>query len=407
MGFNRTEVHILQKKTNITSLGRCGVSMHCHTENSKEMLDFIPHYAERMPVISQFWKKESVKFEAKNGKPIDFSTSYWSPPMTADAVFRAESAQIEEAGLEAIVSITDHDSIDGFLQLRDSVDHARAPISFEWTVPYDYGFFHLGIHGLPDAEAEDLTKILLDFTFAPETRIENSLTDILGMLNDIPSTLIVFNHPVWDIELVGEERHALLLSDFLRKHGHQLHALEINGFRSWSENKAVLELAEVHGMPVVSGGDRHGCKPNTIVNVTNASSFDEFVEEVRIDKRSEVVVMPEYQIPLHSRQLQSFSEILSLYSHFPAERQRWFDRVFFDMNDGRGLVPLSSHGWRRGGPVWLRAAIWTLGFLGSPGMRPVFDVFVKDKDKVKRDIEQAISIRPNLGISPKLSSRTV
>lgn len=408
MGFKQTEVHILQKKTNITSLGRCGVSMHCHSENSKEMLDFLPHYAEKLPIISHFWKKENVKFEQKTGDPIDFSTSYWAPPMTAQDVFDSEKAQIEETGLEAIVSITDHDCIDGVLHLQKTSDAGTAPISFEWTVPFDYGFFHLGVHGLPEERAVELTQILLDFTFSPASPESEKLTDILSMLNEISSVLIVFNHPIWDIELVGAERHAALLKAFLRTHGQWIHALEINGFRAWSENKAVLELAEEHDLPVVSGGDRHGCQPNTIVNVTNALSFSEFVEEVRIDKRSEVVVMPEYQQPLHSRQMQAFSEILETYPDFPAGRERWFDRVFFDMNDGNGLLPLSGHGWKRGGPVWLRAAIWTLGFLGSPVMRPVLEMAVKNNDKVQRDIEQAISVRPNLGISsPKLSSGAV
>ena len=407
MTFSKTEVHILQKKANISSLARTGVSMHCHTENSREMLDFVPHYAEKLPVISHFWKKESAKFESKNGRPIDLSTSYWSPPLTARAVFESEKSQIEESGLDAIVSVTDHDSIAGQSDLRTTAEIGVAPISLEWTVPYDFGFFHLGVHGLPENHAEEITQILLDYTFNVEGPDSERLTQILAMLNEFPAVLIVFNHPIWDIELVGQERHSQLLDDFLRTHGHWIHALEINGFRAWSENKAVLELAETHRLPVVSGGDRHGCQPNTIVNVTNAVSFDEFTEEIRVDKHSEVVVMPEYQLPLHSRQLQSFSEILDTYPEFPAERIRWFDRVFFDMNDGRGVLPLSSHGWKYGGPIWLRAAIWTLGFLGSPVMRPAFQRFVKNHDKVQRDIEQAVSIRPNLGISPKLSSRVV
>jgi hypothetical protein len=104
---------------------------------------------------------------------------------------------------------------------------------------------------------------------------------MLAMLNEIPSVLVILNHPLWDIELVGERRHALLLRDFVRKHGRWIHAFEINGFRSWSENKAVIELAEALGIPVATGGDRHGCKPNTVINLTNASTFEEFVDEIR------------------------------------------------------------------------------------------------------------------------------
>jgi hypothetical protein len=144
-------------------------------------------------------------------------------------------------------------------------------------------------------------------------------------------------------------------------------------------------MAEALGIPIATGGDRHGCKPNTVINLTNAGTFEEFVNEIRVEKRSEVVLMPEYEHPLHSRQLQSFSEILSHYPDFVEGRQRWFDRVFFDTGDGNGVRNLSSHGWKLGGPKWLRAAIWTLGFLGSPKMRPFFRIARKRQDRVPRD----------------------
>jgi hypothetical protein len=94
--------------------------------------------------------------------------------------------------------------------------------------------------------------------------------------------------------------------------------------------------------------------------------------------------MPEYEQPLHSRQLQSFAEILKHYPEFPVGRQKWFDRVFFDISDGYGLRPLSVH-WIKGGPLWLRCAIWTLGIFGSPAMRPAFRLARKKEDRVPKD----------------------
>jgi hypothetical protein len=217
--------------------------------------------------------------------------------------------------------------------------------------------------------------------------------------------LVILNHPLWDIELVGAERHAILLKNFIRNHGHWIHAFEINGFRSWSENKAVIEMADALGIPVATGGDRHGCKPNTVINLTNAGTFDEFAQGIRESKRSEVVLMPEYEHPRQSRQLQSFSEILKHYPDFSDHRRRWFDRVFFDTGDGLGVVPLSAHGWKRGGPQWLRAAIWTLGVLGSPTMRPIFRVARKRVDRVPRDTAGAKFEIPDLDdLSIELSS---
>jgi hypothetical protein len=395
INLKKTRLHILRDSGNLKSDAKTGVSLHCHTEHSKEMLDFVPHYAEKLPIISTFWKKERDKYLEKEGKAIDFSTAYWSPPLTADAVYEIEKKQINDANLAAIVSLTDHDSIDANLQVNERSGE-RAPISLEWTVPFDYGFFHVGVHNLPPAQAVDITKKLLDVTFVKENHTDEKLTEVFALLNDLPEVLVILNHPLWDIEIVGKERHEALLKEFIKRHGRWIHAFEINGFRSWSENKAVIEMAEALGIPIATGGDRHGCKPNTVINLTNAETFEEFVHEIRVAKRSEVVLMPEYEHPLHSRQLQSFSEILSHYPEFVDGRQRWFDRVFFDSGDGKGVRNLASHGWRLGGPKWLRAAIWTLGFLGSPKMRPFFRIARKRHDRLPRDVAKTKFEIPDL-----------
>ncbi len=385
MNLNRTRLHILARSEDLSDKARTGVSLHCHTEHSKEMLDFIPHYADRLPIINYFWHQERKKYLAKEGKGIDFSTAYWSPPMSGHAVYDIESDQITGTGLEPIVSVTDHDSIRACIEINEKVENKKAPISLEWTVPFDYGFFHVGVHNLPKQKAEQITETLLGYTFGPDPTDEK-LSEMFAMLNELPDVMVILNHPIWDIELVGAERHEALLKEFIKRHGRWIHAFEVNGFRSWSENKRVIEMAEALGIPLATGGDRHGCKPNTVINLTNADTFAGFVHEVRVEKRSEVVLMPEYEQPLHSRQMQSFSEILKHYPDFRDERQKWFQRVFFDTGDGKGLVSLAQHGWRLGGPKWLRAAIWTLGFLGSPTMRPVFRIARKRKDRVPKDL---------------------
>ncbi|MEP6850832.1 MAG: hypothetical protein ABI999_18380 [Acidobacteriota bacterium] len=396
MNLRQTRLHILRDAEDLAPKAKTGLSLHCHTEHSKEMLDFVPVYAEKMPIIAQFWLKEREKYTEKEGRAPDFSNAYWSPPLTSEKVFEIEKNQINQVGLEAIVSITDHDSIDGNMRMNAEAAHPAAPISLEWTVPFDYGYFHVGVHNLPRDRAVELTKTLLDFTFTPEKHTNDNLREMFAMLNELPGVLVILNHPLWDIEMVGKERHQYLLKEFIREHGRWIHAFEVNGFRSWSENKAVIEMAEALGVPMATGGDRHGCKPNTVINLTNSQTFEGFVEEIRVDKRSQVVLMPEYRYPLHSRQMQSFGEILSLYPEFPEGRRRWFDRVFFDTGDGLGVRALSDHGWRLGGPKWLRAAIWTLGFLGSPTMRPMFSILRKRKDRVPVDVERAKFVIPEL-----------
>ena len=408
MKLKQTRLHILQDAENLAPKAKAGVSLHCHTEHSREMLDFVPHYAEKLPVISYFWRKERDKYLEKEGKAIDFSTGYWSPPLTAEQVYDLEKKQINDAGLSAMVSLSDHDSIDANLTVIESSPDENVPISLEWTVPFEYGFFHVGVHNLPKASSVELTKTLLDYTFNEENHSNEKLRDVFALLNDLPGVLVILNHPLWDIEMVGKERHKALLEGFIREHGRWIHAFEINGFRTWSENKAVVEMAEALGIPIATGGDRHGCSPNTVINLTNAATFEEFVEEIRVDKQSQVALMPEYKYPLQSRQLHSFSQILSHYPEFAEHRRRWFDRVFFDIGDGKGVVPLSAHGWIHGGPRWLRAAIWTLGVMGSPAARPIFGIFRKQIDRVPRDISNARFEIPDMSeIRRELASETM
>ena len=395
MNLNQTQLNILQSPKDLSDKVSTGVSLHCHTEHSKEMLDFVPVYASKLPVISYFWEKERKKYIEREGKPIDFETAYWSPPLAFEDVYRIEQEQINGAGLDAIVSITDHDEIAGNLKINETTSNDIAPISLEWTVPFEYGFFHLGVHNLPKDRAESITEDLLAFTFG-ENPSNERLHELFELLNSIPEVLVIFNHPIWDIEMVGEERHMILLKRFLKEHGKWIHALEINGFRSWSENKEVIELAEALGFPIATGGDRHGCKANTMINLTNKTSFSEFAEEIRVSKKSEVVLMPEYSQPLHSRQLQSFSEILSHYPEYRLGRQRWFDRVYFDIGDERGLASLSQHGWERGGPVWLRMAIKVLAFSGGKTMRPVFSLFRRKADRVPTSLNETLFELPDV-----------
>jgi len=371
------------------------------------MLDFIPHYAEKLPIIAQFWRRERNNFETRENRKLDLSTAYWSPPLAAQDVFRIEREQINSTGLEAIVSVSDHDSIDANLILHEKGHHQAAPISLEWTVPFGYGFFHVGVHNLPKENAAVITETLLDYTFNKENHSNEKLTEMFSMLNDLPGVLVVLNHPLWDIEIVGRQRHQVLLKDFICEHGRWIHAFEINGFRTWSENKAVIEMAEALEIPIVTGGDRHGCKPNTVINLSDSETFEEFAEEIRVEKRSEVVFMPEYRQPIHSRQLQSFAEILKHYPEFRDGRKRWFDRVFVDIGDEKGLISLSGHGWERGGPAWLRIAIWTLGVFGGPVARPVFDVARKRRDRVPKDLSKAGFEIPEMeAIRRQLSSET-
>lgn len=348
---------------------RAAASLHCHTSFSKELLTFIPHYAAMIPIVSKLFKTEMERYLTLHDRTIDFAKAYWTPPVSPRQVLEMETLNIESRlGLPAFVSITDHDDIEASMRLQVIDSGSRIPISLEWTAGYREGFFHLGVHNLPQESATEITRELMKHTNQHNDAMP--LRDLLALLNETPETLIVLNHPLWDIEFIGEERHQACLMNFLGEHGQWIHALEANGFRAWRENKATMTLAEDYGYPVVTGGDRHGCQANTLLNLTRAASFGEFVEEIREDQHSEVLLMPEYGGSLAARTIQVAADVLRDYPQHSAKigralgRERWSDRVFVDIGDGCGSCSLSRH-WPNGGPVWVRASLWMLRMLGT------------------------------------------
>ena len=144
------------------------------------------------------------------------------------------------------------------------------------------------------------------FTAIPQAeRPPAMLRDMLAELDELPSVLIVFNHPLWALYRIGKEKHQFLVNDFLAVYGQFVHAVELNGLRNWDENREVTELAAKWNQILISGGDRHGVEPNANVNLTHATSFTAFVQEVRRERQSHVLFMPQYAEPWKHRILNS------------------------------------------------------------------------------------------------------
>ncbi len=183
-----------------------------------------------------------------------------------------------------MVSLSDHDNINAPMLLRTVPSARQIPVSVEWSAPYGgEQSFHLGVHNLPSARATEWMATLEELTAHPS---DARLTEVLAALHREPNVLVVFNHPMWDLYLIGKEKHQFLVNEFLQKNGAYLHALELNGLRGWDENRAVRRLAEKWNMLLIAGGDRHGVEPNANINLTNAASFTEFVHEIRRRKKS-------------------------------------------------------------------------------------------------------------------------
>src|SRR5262245_40364787 len=250
-----------------------GVSLHAHTHYSREVLADLPAYILRVPLVAACYRRELRAYCEREGQEPDFSKGWWHPPVGPRVVFESEARQIEDRlALRPLVSITDHDNISAGFDLQWFYAHRCAPISFEWTVPYGRGYFHLGVHNLPVDAAPEWFDRLTAFT---ARRSGDTLGDLLAGLTRQHDVLVVFNHPCWDLAGVGAEEHTRQLRCFLAGHGSQIHALELNGYRSRRENAGVQALAETASLPLISGGDRHGCAPNALLNVTLAGSFAE------------------------------------------------------------------------------------------------------------------------------------
>ncbi len=323
---------------------RTGVSLHSHTNQSRETLDFLANFGNQYPVMRPLLSRLERRAEQVHGIHIDYAASYWTPPMTPKLAFDLETRQIEKLGLAPMVSITDHDNIKAPMLLRTVPSARQIPVSVEWSAPYGGSqAFHLGVHNLPSARAAEWMATLEEFTAHPS---DARLTEILAALHREANVLVVFNHPMWDLYLVGKEKHQFLVNEFLQKNGAFLHALELNGLRDWEENRSARRLAEKWNMLLISGGDRHGVEANANVNLTNATTFTEFVHEVRRQKKSNVLFLEQYADPWKHRILQSTIDAIRHYPEFPLGSRSWDDRVFHP--DVNGVVRPLSELWPHG-----------------------------------------------------------
>jgi hypothetical protein len=356
-----TSISYLWRDTNVSRGFRTGVSLHSHTNQSQETLDFLANFGNQFPIIRPVLARMERRAEQAHGVRVNYAASYWTPPMTPKLAFDLESRQIEGLDLAPMVSISDHDNIQAPILLRTVPSARRIPVSVEWSAPYGgVQSFHLGVHNLPSAKAVQWLAILLDYTAHPG---DAKLTEILSALDQEPNVLVVFNHPMWDLYLIGKDKHQFLVNEFLQKNGAYIHALELNGLRNWDENRAVRRLAERWNMLLISGGDRHGVEPNANLNLSNAASFTEFVHEIRREKKSHVLFMPQYAEPWKHRILKSTIDAVRHYPEFPPGSRTWDERVYHP--DAKGVMRPLAELWPHGNPP--RALSYVIGLVQLMG----------------------------------------
>ena len=340
-----------------------GVSLHSHTNRSKETLDFIVKLAYEYSYFKSIISREEARCQRDHSLCVNYAASYWTPPLTPRLAFDLESRQIAESlQLEPLVSITDHDDIQAPMLLRTVASARHIPVSVEWTTPFGPDqAFHLGIHNLPSASGAEWMRDFAAFTANPR---DARLSEMLAALHQLPNVLIVFNHPLWDLYKIGQDQHHQRVEEFLTQNGDSIHAVELNGLRTWRENRIVKRLAARWNKLLISGGDRHGLEPNANVNLTQATSFNEFVDEIRRQKRSHVLFMPQYAEPWKHRIMKSTLDAIRDYPDFPEGSRRWDERVYHP--DMHGVDRPISQLWPDGdAPLYMRAIITMVRMLGS------------------------------------------
>lgn len=354
---------------------RAGVSLHSHTLHSREYLTFLPRYLKAIPPLAWLVRREARWHGVDEIPHAEFARVWWTPPLSAHAAWSLEKSSVENRlQRRALVSITDHDNIDAADVLRTREESRHTPVSLEWTVPFGGASFHIGIHNLPPRCAHSLVRRMNDFTAGDsEALLRNLLEEVSGY----PETLVVLNHPFWDEDGVSEDLHRAALGKLLGLYGRWLHALELNADRPWRENRDTIELALAKNLSVVSGGDRHGCDPSPVVNLTDATDFAEFAQEVR-SGRSVIVLLPRLR---ESRKVRLFETAFDILRDHPAHSLgwvRWSDRVFYQGKDGTVTSLAALLGRRQHGAIG--GLVGLMGLLGGQTMRPALRWALAEKE---------------------------
>jgi hypothetical protein len=323
------------------------ISLHGHTNRSKESLYFISEFASKRAILRFGLSQCDRLAQIRSAIRMDLWKVYWTPPLPPLQAFIVERKQIEDGlGMRGLISLTDHDNIQAPLLLRVVPEARRIPVSLEWSVPFAGTVFHFGVHNLPTAEAALWVQRMADYTAQPQP---HELCELLAALVSIPQVLLVFNHPLWDLPGIGKTEHGQAVRDLLTVANPFFHAFELGGLRGWKENYAVIELARAYRRPFISGGDRHGCEPSALLNLTNAATFSEFVDEVR-QGYSHVLAMPQYADCTPLRVYHTLLDVIRYYPDHPIGARNWDERVFHP--DAQGVCRPLCMLWD-GPPIFL------------------------------------------------------
>jgi hypothetical protein len=281
------------------------VSPHNHSHHSIEKMAFLNEVV-KLCFMRPFRGLLQSAFGLAGIADLNYADIYYRSPLTVEDVFLTESASAAALGFAGVhLGITDHDEVAGSIELlRAHPEEAhRNPLGEEISIYFDDYLFHIGVTGMPTKGIEQLHSSLQ--LAARERRLD----DLFEMLR-ASGSLVVFNHPL--VPWGKEPGRKIPAEALLHRYGWAIHALEYNGMRSREENDRVLQLARQVGKPVLGGGDSHLLLASSVLSLTQATSFQEFAEEVK-EGRAVSLVLPTFLAPLSWK---IFLRVLYFIAHY-------------------------------------------------------------------------------------------
>lgn len=124
-----SQITSVWKDTAVAKQYRTGVSLHSHTSCSEETLTFVHKFVALLPGAGAVVRRYERVCEREHGLRLDFARAFWRPPLLPRMAFDLEARQIRQLGLDPLVSITDHDTIEAPMLLRTVPSARHIPVS--------------------------------------------------------------------------------------------------------------------------------------------------------------------------------------------------------------------------------------------------------------------------------------
>lgn len=169
--------------------------------------------------------------------------------------------QAKSRGMD-LVTITDHDSIDGALSIAhhpDVIVGCEVSASFK----HDGVGVHLGVLGLNETQ------------FAEINRLRGDLTELLPYMKE-QQLFVSLNHVASRVRGTLTAEHVAALMPWVD--GMEV----INGSRLRTQNRTARRLAQANGKALIAGSDAHTRRGigDTWVEARNAHTREEFLQEL-------------------------------------------------------------------------------------------------------------------------------